>query len=260
MTPQPTRSNRRGRSVAGIQFSTLRELHSHVRAILQRNLAEKPLAAEDENFMRALLQNHPHYAQKVGAGIDYIYVFPIPHTAHRRFEIQRLDGTKRDFAWQRCLEPPDAGRDLARVARHLIVGQTLRFRESRYQSLEGWNCEICGDLLIASNAVAIDHVAPWTFERLLADWLEHAGITAERIEIVASPAYLGPSRLGNPALAVSWQDYHQLHAQLRILCVPCHHKISAGQRRRLKEEKLNERTQDGSAQPGRRGRTVSAGG
>ena len=175
--------------------------------------------------------HYPHFAgamgfdpdDVIGPGIDHLYVYHIPGTPWRRFEILRIDGTRRDIGYRRCLAvAPNPLREIRRVCRSLIQLQIADFRASRYRPLEGWTCEECQDLVVNSGDVHADHLAPWTFDWLVDDWLCFHALDPGRIEILGSSRYQAHSRFADQRLAEQWTDYHRLHAKLRILCVPCH--------------------------------------
>lgn len=227
---------RRGkaRTVCGIEFPTVDALKKYIMAIRARATPGVPLAPDDETFMREILKGHPNYKEKVGAGIVCLYVYEIPNSGgQRRFEVLRADGSPRDVAWKKCVAPPNCERDLERVLRRLIKEQMLAFRAGRYESGEGWHCEICGALVIFSGETAVDHIHPWTFKRLCADWYDLVGLAPEEIEVVADPGYMKESRLKDPALTERWLDYHQLNAKMRVLCNPCHYRVHGKKQEQL---------------------------
>lgn len=211
------------REIDGKEFPSNAAVEVYVRAMLNRYDSLEWLNAEDERFVRALLLGHPNYETIRGPGITGIYVYHIPGTPWRRFHVYYGNGSEsRDFAWSRCLLQDNPRREVMRVCRHEIREQIADFRERRYQAHEGWSCEQCGALVLFSGEVHIDHIAPWTFRRLFEDWLELYHLDPAQIAIVAHTEYEGQSRFAEERHTATWKDHHQLHAQLRVLCVPCH--------------------------------------
>ena len=223
---------RKSWNIAGVPFATKGALETHIRAILERYQDGERLNTADENFVHEILKMHRHYDAKTASGLDFIFVRHL--AVGRRFEVMRADGTPRDFAWSHCLEqnenlwPP-----LLRLLRRLIIEQLNDFRAGRYD--HGWACELCGELLLLSRDTQVDHLPPWTFRHLVDEWLEYRKLTPETIQIVASRVHQTPSYFADPEHRESWLTFHRGHALLRMLCIPCHLKVTAQNARSRKE-------------------------
>jgi hypothetical protein len=228
---------KRAWTLAGRAFPTSVAVERELRAILDRHADGDRLEGEEDALVRAVLEHHPHYPEVRGCGIAYVYVFAIPDTPWKRFNVCRTDGSIRDVAWSHCLaNHPDGApegktwRQLMRICRHYVQDQMMRFRESRYDAHEGWACEVCGDLVLYSHDVHIHHLPPNDFVSLVRGWLELVGRAPAAIAITASSAYQGHSRFRDPLLAESWTEYHATWAAFQVVCVDCHKKLTREQR------------------------------
>lgn len=62
-----------------------------------------PVTGAGGEFLASLLAEHPDAAEKIGPGIAYICVGPVPGHRTRGFTVHRTDGTSTDFAWTECI-------------------------------------------------------------------------------------------------------------------------------------------------------------
>ena len=93
------------------------------------------------------------------------------------------------------------------AARREVADQTRLV----FERLRGTACPICSNPLLTGH---VDHIAPATFDRLLADWLTAEGLTLQDIEV----ADLGvENAFTNRDLAARWSKYHLDNAKLRVI-------------------------------------------
>lgn len=199
-------------------FPTKHAAENHVRDILRRYSHMQRLMGEDDGFMRALLDTHPSRRIIIDCGIKYIYVENVPFakTPQKRFAICRTDESRRDFSWRHAIYPRRAARKLAGVLRDLIAPQKSLFKERSF----GGVCEACQAPLEADD-VHVDHIAPLTFEALMAGWLASLHVTAEDIAIINFREYGRSSRLEDSLYEETWIEYHEINARLRCVCARC---------------------------------------
>jgi hypothetical protein len=89
-----------------------------------------PLNREHENFMRELLDRHRNATDKIGVGIEKIWVEQHPiFKRNRCFWLERIDGSKTDFSYIECITPPPAKRDFAAACRAAVADQIIEFRD-----------------------------------------------------------------------------------------------------------------------------------
>jgi hypothetical protein len=198
-------------------FKTKAAAERHIREMFWRYPPMGALAGEDLEFALALIEMHPSRAIIVGPGIRSIEVQPVPwHEDQRRFKVTRTDTSWFDFSWRNALSPKSAARKLAGVLRHLIAEDVCRFKEEHFRGI----CETCG-APIEPEDCHVDHAYPFTFNRLMRDWLQFERLTAHDVTIVAQTGYEQYSYLEDSALAQSWREYHEINAQLRCVCRRC---------------------------------------
>lgn len=54
-------------------------------------------------LLEILMKGHPEADQKIGCGVDYIYVDQHPSCQHKSFFLMRKDGTTDDFSFMKCI-------------------------------------------------------------------------------------------------------------------------------------------------------------
>lgn len=199
-------------------FGTKAAAERHIREMFWRYPPNGALAGEDLEFILALIEMHPSRDLIVDCGIRSIHVQPVPyHEAdQRRLLVLRTDESKHDFSWRNALSPKSAARKLAGVLRHLITDDKCRFKEEHFRGV----CETC-DAAIEPEDCHVDHAHPFTFKRLMDDWLQFERLTANDVAVVACKGYEEYSYLEDEALAQSWQEYHAINARLRCVCRRC---------------------------------------
>ena len=202
-------------SIGGFQFRNKSAAERHVRDILARHDDRQCLVSDDYTFIRALLDLHPNHAEIISGGIDSIFVQHLDNDA-RRFVVRHRDSSWRDFTWRHAIYPRPMLRRLSGVLRWAVRDQILEYRDSHF---EGW-CVLCLKP-IRLNECHVDHIAPDTFQRLVANWLLTVRLTAEDIAIQASTKYETESRLEDQVLEQSWREYHEINARLRCVCADC---------------------------------------
>jgi hypothetical protein len=200
-------------TIADRKFPSKSAAEAHIRQILGRYANGEALRGEDDVFVRALVELHPRRAVIVDCGLAWIFVQHLD-ACQRRFVVRRTDSSIRDFAWRAVLSPKDAKRRLASVLRWLIRSQLLEYRDRAFRHA----CEACAAAIAACH---VDHIAPATFEALMAGWLGSVRREAEDIGVIPSPAYQEPDRLEDESLAQSWMEYHEINARLRCVCQRC---------------------------------------
>lgn len=119
------------------------------------------LDKKDEKIITALLQTHPNVGEKIGSGIEYIFVHDGSYGT-QCFWIMRTDGTRIDFSFLSCFKKkqPD---DFPKAARKAVEPSVKRFRETLPHE---FTCPILG-IPLTPTTCHIDHVAPLTFKEIL---------------------------------------------------------------------------------------------
>lgn len=83
--------------------------------ILQRN----NITNEEQEFLKELLKDHPHYENKKGIGINYIFTTTNIYN-NNSFYIMRDDGTTTDFSYYQCIQPRTTKSKISAACRHAV--------------------------------------------------------------------------------------------------------------------------------------------
>lgn len=200
-------------------FSSKIAAETYIRDILESHQHNQRLRGEDDEFMRALIDQHPRGKVIIDCGIDCVYVEHVPFTNPplKRFAVYRTDRSRRDFAWRHAIYPRTETSRIAGILRGLIAPQIQTFKYAHYSGI----CEHCKVSVTLSDC-QVDHIAPeTTFEKLMAGWLHSLCVTADDITIIPSRNYQEPDHFEDPLYAETWIDYHQINARLQCVCRRC---------------------------------------
>lgn len=212
-------SKRQAIVVNGEIFKTKVQLEERVRGIAASYPDRQLLNPLDFAFMLDMLGNHPQACVKVGCGISAFYVQRNPiYPSNRNFMLVRGDGSETDFSWRECLRPTPHWKKVQRACRVLVEPYTMEFKQAFFEEQCGEAlCPLTGQVIrfVGSH---VDHVAPKTFERLFNDFLVQHGLDVEQIPLrneLADNKYV--DQLDDYDLAESWIDFHNQHAELRVI-------------------------------------------
>ena len=200
--------------VLGETFATQDALKLRIRQIIAQAEFNVPLAESNRVFLVEILRRHHDWGAKQGVGVLTVVVRLNPPpgfgTATRGLWLIRADDTEVDISWVVPLQRGGAStakKDVSLAARREVADQTRLV----FERLRGTACPICSNPLLTGH---VDHIAPATFDRLLADWLTAEGLTLQDIEV----ADLGvENAFTNRDLAARWSKYHLDNAKLRVI-------------------------------------------
>ena len=200
--------------VAGEIFDTKKALEQRIRDINKAASLDTPLAADDQNFLIAVLQHHYQWVEKRGAGISHLEIRL--NSGHgykptRGIWIVRADGTAVDISWVVALKPGGESspkENVLAAARREIESQIVECRNSEV----GQDCPVCGEPLV--DGLHVDHRSPRTFDKLFGDWMADRSHTFEAIEVEDFGLY---ALFEDRGVAEDWQKYHCVNADLRLV-------------------------------------------
>lgn len=90
-------------SIGDWHFETQAQALAYVKKILNSQPLKTPITGVDiDSLLRALLELHPRAVEKMGAGVQHFTVEPARHGT-RCFYITRVDGTRTDFSYLKCV-------------------------------------------------------------------------------------------------------------------------------------------------------------
>jgi hypothetical protein len=194
------------------------------RAIV-RDTPDGPVTGTEGAFLAALLTLHPDADEKIGSGIAFIAVGPVPRFRSRGFTVHRTDGTSTDFSWLECISPTSHRARVLTAMREAVVDQILTFKQAEADAGR-LRCAITGAGLTWTDA-EVDHLPP-TFLTLADNYAAQVG-GYDKVRLVPS----ADGMIGQPLAPDderAWVLYHQREARLRILSRPAHAEVTRQQR------------------------------
>ncbi|MFJ8143333.1 DCL family protein [Streptomyces sp. NPDC096013] len=207
----------RGITIGATHYPTKEAVRDVCRGIVQRYGAGGDVTdPDDDAFCRDLLERHPEYDLKRGAGIAHFRVIAHTDHGHRSIGIGlvRFDGEVADFSWNACLTPFSQRTQVLAALRHAVAGQVTLARNAVLDSGQPLVCSVTGTPIPSATELHIDHAAP-TFLELAEDFIsDNGGVDAFRI-LADSGTGVTYIELEDKELEKRWQDHHQEHAVLR---------------------------------------------
>ncbi|MEV0693047.1 DCL family protein [Streptomyces sp. NPDC050388] len=207
----------RGITIGATHYPTKEAVRNICRGIVQRyGIGGDVTDPQDDAFLRHLLERHPEYDLKRGAGIAHFRV--IAHTDHGRRSIGlalvRLNSEVADFSWNACLTPLSHRTQVLAALRHAIDAQVAAARNAALNSGQPLVCSVTAAPIPSAAELHIDHAAP-TFLDLAEEFIAgNGGVDAFRI-LPDSGAGVSYIELEDKVLERRWQDHHQERAVLR---------------------------------------------
>lgn len=83
-------------------FDTQAAAVESIREVLYRHPLQVPIEGPDHAFLLDLLSKHPHATEKAGAGVKHFTVEKAKGGT-QCFYITRVDGSRSDFSFMKCL-------------------------------------------------------------------------------------------------------------------------------------------------------------
>jgi hypothetical protein len=207
----------RGITIGATRYPTKEAVRNICRSIVQRyGIGGDITEPDDDAFCRDLLERHPEYDLKRGAGIAHFRV--IAHTDHGRRSVGiglvRLDGEVADFSWNACLTPFSQRTQVLAALRHAVADQVAISRNAALSSGQPLLCSVTGTPIRSAAELHIDHAAP-TFLELAEDFIaDNGGVDAFRI-LPESGVGVSYIELEDKGLERRWQERHRERAVLR---------------------------------------------
>jgi hypothetical protein len=198
--------------LGGIRFDSKAAIKRHAQALRSRVQDHECLVGPDDAFVRDLFRLHERCPpESVLEGCRF-YVAP---DSMGTLKITRCFYLARPFGIDSCLEVPDRLRDVKAAARTAIIVQVEHYRNAYFAGRMEAPSERDVSIIVARNNSHVDHVAPWTFDRIFLAWLETIGGDASKIEIEERSGQ--PPRFKADDAERSWQNFHAERATLRVV-------------------------------------------
>jgi len=202
--------------IGGQAFHTKDDVLNHAKKIKEAQEDFEPISDEAAlNFLGDLIARHPNAEEKIGCGIKSIVVSYNDEKGAREFQILRNNGSRDNFSPRKCIFQISPNADLHEACRDAVKDQITAYRIKTFTENSTPACPYRGITLTDENS-HVDHTPPLTFEKLVKDWMNDLGLSRENVQLTDSGAM---KILGDENQLQSWQDYHQRHAQLRLLSI-----------------------------------------
>ena len=89
--------------IGPMAFDTKTKARDYYNGIFSRYTDEQDVEGNDFEDLRILIEKHPRSREKIGSGIKRIFRAKTKHGASC-FWIERIDGTKVDFSYLKCID------------------------------------------------------------------------------------------------------------------------------------------------------------
>lgn len=197
-----------------LTFGSRKELREYLSQALVTTGRGNRVSEDLDAVLRDLIQVHPDAERKVGAGIDGFTVRFMPPKSNAFF-IERVDGSREDFSFHKCLAHLDGTgfreREIKAKLRDVVKDETEAFRASLPEITE---CVLTGTSL-RRNTAHIDHAYPNTFSRIISVFLKRERLTWSTFPIGASGDPVIGRIVTDPGVAWRWRSTHRTMAHLR---------------------------------------------
>ncbi len=184
------------------EFKNQKEFVEFIRGILNKYDAHQELDHIDSRYIKMLVYLHPNAKEKVGNGIDRIFVRRNPtFPDQKQFIIIRIDKSLIDFSYLKCIRGVDHTplQKFKGAARQAISDQIIFYKDQKV------------DLHMEMGKVHADHVIP--FDKLVTDFIKEEQIDVDKIKIIGKTRY----EFKDKELKDKWKKYHDIHALLQMI-------------------------------------------
>ena len=217
--------------IADEEFRTKHDVTERCREILKATPDGESVSPAHLPFLFSLFHHHDEWQIKSNGGVLQVTTQTTDHST-RCFALVRTDGTSIDISFPHSIKliPTTRSKDLTpqqlidyrNAARTAINSHVRSFRDENLASDS--ICPITNET-ITRDTCAVDHVAPITFDKLLFDFTCDHDINPLNVSV--------GSRNGTVAifddtdLESQWIEYHDAHANLRLLSRTGHAQLSS---------------------------------
>lgn len=206
-------------------FTSKDAVKRHAQEIWKRASLDEPLTGDDERFALDLIARHPDAEEKIGCGVEHVWVVEDQWNGrgvrHRRFDIERTDGSRIDFGVTAalCSQEQSTKTRVTRVLREAIEPDIIEFRDGRRQ----WErCAITGKLVAVRGAHVHHDETP--FVELMAAFLQSESLTIDTFPV---ELHDGQIRGADPELMDRWVTFHRDRSKLAIAAPDANSEVGA---------------------------------
>lgn len=190
------------------------EKKRRVSAMLARYKVGETVQGDDDKWLRELIESHPDYPQKFGAGVVRFFVALDGRYSRPGFWFESSCGIVDNFSTVRCIDgmPPLRTR-LITACRTTIQPDMNAYKAERFGNSKWAICDETGEKIHWDDA-HVDHVLP--FVRLAGAWVDdRPHLTV--IDLADDGAGSVSESFANPALAAEFRQFHKKNATVRLV-------------------------------------------
>jgi hypothetical protein len=185
-----------------------------VREVLYRYLVGETVDQEEDHLLLLdLLDMHHEAADKIGSGVERFEVTSSQLGPYPGFQVVRTDGTKIDFSYKTCLQPPTVRQQVLNIMRSEVQAQVNAYFEDR-KNAGTLVSDQSGEPLDTTNTAVSYFRGPWFVD--IAE--EFAGDVGGWAAIPMTPSTEpGLGRIADREMAERWRQHHRDRAVFGLL-------------------------------------------
>jgi len=197
-------------------MTTKIELKKQIQKILNKSKINRVLDAKEFELVYSVLKMHPNSKSKIGCGVKSIYIKK-NYYKNNGFFIERIDGTKTDFSYLKCLNGDNKLNEIKAMFRTAIRPQIISFRNNAFKTKAYLKCPITGEYVSEHNC-NIDHFIPSFFE-LFYVFINENNVDLNQIKVGGKEDGFQEYYFIDKTLERKWKKFHKKFANLRVLSV-----------------------------------------
>lgn len=188
-------------------FTSKEAIRKFVSVILHSHRPGDKLHGDEAQIISQLLTWHPDADQKMGIGIDYIFIGKDDFNGPC-FWVKRLDGTQTDFSFRICIYgDPSKYQQFCSACRAAVEDQTSKYYQPGFDT----------------------HHTGTSFAKIVAEFVEFNHLDVENIQLQEGDGMM-TRRFVDNNLASLFQLHHHQCAQLESIPRDMHKEITRAQK------------------------------
>lgn len=183
----------------------------------QYNINHVVNESDQIKFLLTLFSKHPDWEEKMGVGVEYIYI-GVSSYGNKCFFIKRMDATLIDISFNACLDgSPTKLAVIKSACRHAIKDIIQKKRQQVL--IDGATCPITQDPLINARDFHIDHY-DLTFAELFNYWIENKNIDTIYLATNTGPNdTCSETKFTDQLIKQDFINFHNANTHLRAVSV-----------------------------------------
>lgn len=207
-------------NIAGRDFESKKSALEHISKVLRANGSRiyKP-PGQGFDFLYQLLQRHPEREEKLSHGLAYFEVV-MKNQARTNYTVYIVNwsGQKLDFSWRVCVTGNK--KDRLAAAMRLAIKDQIDFFRDKQSHIK--NCELC-KVELKESETHIDHITK--FRNLRKQFLESYPKQPPTEFDDCPHTHDAKFKPQDQEFENAWYLFHELYAELRVLCKKCNLQI-----------------------------------